>query len=445
MARVVVVGGGYGGLAAAARLAKLGHDVTLLEASTDLGGALTTVTADGFTWDAGPTSLLVPAVVRDLFRKSGRPLEDELGQDLTPLGVVREHRFEDGTVLRLPGASRRAQSEAFDALRPGLGKVWDAHVASYAEVWDVLRQHYFEEPWTPSALPPQVAGLLDSREHLLKRLRKTFKDDRPATVAAHPFVAEGHDLRNVPAWAGVSTWLEQCFGAWTIPVELGGLARLRDLLTDRLATRGVTVVREDPVSDLVVRDGRVVAVATPMGEVAADVVVCAVDPRRLPALAPYVERTMPSLPPVVAHLGLEGDLPEGLDSETVLHGNPMIVVRPGGAAPEGHSALTLHGRGRLSEDMLRVLARHGLDLRDRVVARVDRTPLETVVAWGGSPYGVLWQGRGTVRARLGPTTPIDGVYACGAHATPGAGLAYVGLGAALVASLVGPADRKPTH
>ena len=54
--RVVVVGGGFGGLASAARLAKLGHEVTLLERGDDLGGALASVTADGFTWDAGPTT-----------------------------------------------------------------------------------------------------------------------------------------------------------------------------------------------------------------------------------------------------------------------------------------------------------------------------------------------------------------------------------------------------
>ena len=40
--------------------------------------------------------------------------------------------------------------------------------------------------------------------------------------------------------------------------------------------------------------------------------------------------------------------------------------------------------------------------------------------------GVLWQGRATVRQRLGPTTPIAGVYAAGAHATPGGGLPFVG-------------------
>lgn len=443
--RVTVVGAGFGGLAASVRLAKLGHDVTLLEASQQLGGALSTVTAHDFTWESGPTMTHVPAVVRDLFRKSGRALEAELGveagAELQPLDVVREHRFEDRSRVVLP-TSPRGQVAAFDALAPGLGRAWDDHVSSYADTWDVLRRHYFEVPWTPSSLPREVAAVVDSRETLAKRLRRAFRDDRPATVAAHLLVADGHDLRNVPAWAGVVTHLEQLFGAWTMA---GGMHRLRDLLEARLETRGVAVVRGEPVLDLVLRGGRVAAVRTSRGDVEADAVVCAVDPRRLPTLAPHVERTMPSLPPVVAHLGLEGTADDGdgplaeIRYETVVHGDATVVVRPGGTAPPGCTAWTLHGRGRISEDLLKVLARRGLDVRDRVVTRVDRTPLETVQAWGGSPYGVLWQGRATVRRRLGPTTPVEGVYACGAHATPGSGLAYVGLGAALVAGVIGPA------
>ena len=83
----MVIGGGYGGMASAARLAKLGHQVTLVEASDRLGGALVPVTQDGFTWDGGPAYTLLPAVMRDLFRKSGRPLEREL--DLEPVEVIR--------------------------------------------------------------------------------------------------------------------------------------------------------------------------------------------------------------------------------------------------------------------------------------------------------------------------------------------------------------------
>ncbi len=440
MARVVVVGGGYGGLASAARLGKLGHDVTLLEASDGLGGALTSISQDGFTWDAGPHALLVPAVVRDLFRKSGRPLGSELGLDgddgLVPLEVVREHRFVDTTTLRLPGGSRRAQCDAFEELDTGLGTAWDSYVSDFDEVWDLMRRNYFEEPWRPDAMPKDMVKLLGSREVLHRHLRRSFRDDRLATVAGHTFVADGHDLRNVPAWAGVVSYLEQLFGAWTLP---GGLHGLRDLLVARLATRGVTVLLETPAADLVVRDGAVAAVRTVRGdEVAADVVVCAVDPRRLPALAPYVARTMPAIPPVTTHLGLNGDLPD-LAHEVVIHGDPMIVIRPGAVAPAGCTAWTLHGRGHLAEDMLQVLARAGIDVREQVVTRVDRSPLDLVNAWGGSPHGVLWQGRATVRHRLGPTTPVPGVYAVGAHATPGAGLAYVGLGAAVVATQIGPA------
>lgn len=433
MARVVVVGGGFGGLAAAARLARLGHRVTLLERAASLGGALSSVALDGFVWDAGPTATVMPAVVRDLFRKSGRPLEREV--DLVPLELLREHRFADGTRLALPGGSRAAQLDAVEALTHGLGGQWSDYVDGFADTWELLRRDYLERPWHPDLGAREVARLLAGRQMLARRLRGAFTDERLRLVAGHPFVADGHDLRNVPAWQGVTTYVEQRFGAWTVP---GGLAALTTALTARLATRGVEVRTGNEVHDVVLRDGRAVAVETDAGQVDADVVVCAVDPRRLPVLAPHVRRTMPAIPPVVCHLGLEGDVPD-LPHEVVLHGDPLLVVRTGGQAPRGGRAWTLHGRGRLAEDVVVALARRGLDVRPQIVARVDRSPRDLVDAWGGSPLGVLWQGRGTVRHRLGPTTPVPGVYAAGAHAVPGSGLPWVGLSAALVAQVVGPA------
>ena len=109
MARVVVIGGGYGGLASAARLAKIGHEVTLLEAGPRLGGAIGFVEQDGFRWDSGPTSTLLPAVMRDLFRKSGRALEKEV--ELVPVEPIRQHRFpDDDIVLDLPAAAAGRRS-----------------------------------------------------------------------------------------------------------------------------------------------------------------------------------------------------------------------------------------------------------------------------------------------------------------------------------------------
>ncbi|HEU5241294.1 MAG TPA: FAD-dependent oxidoreductase [Ornithinibacter sp.] len=436
MARVVVVGGGFSGMAAAARLAKLGHEVTLLERAEHLGGALTTVEHDDFAWDAGPTTPLLPAVVRDLFRKSGRPLEREI--DLQPLDLVREHRFADGSSVRLPGGSRSAQVAAFESLGAGLGRQWVDDVASYGEPWELLRKEWYERPFDADVAPRELVALLDRRESLHKRLRRSLDDERLRLVAGHRIVMDGHDLRRAPALAGVDVYLEQRFGAWTVP---GGLAALGVAMADRLALRGVTVLTGTPATDLVVRDGRVESVRTVGGELDADHVVVAIDPRRLPALASYVRRTMPAFPPVVCHLGLEGEVPD-LPHEVVLHGDPLLVVRTGGRAPDGAAAWTVLARGRIAEDVLTALARHGLDVRGQVVARVDRTPRDLVEAWGGSPHGVQWQGPRTARSRLGPRTPIAGVLAAGAHATTGSGLPFAGLSAALVAEMVGRAPRQ---
>ncbi len=436
--RVVVIGGGLGGLATAARLAKLGHGVTLLEQGDRLGGALTPWEEAGFTWDRGAHSTLLPAVLRDLFRKSGRPLEREL--DLVPLDVIRRHRFADGSVLALPGG-RAAQLRAVDELGPGLGQRWLDHVASYADTWEALRRHHLEVATPLDRLPDPTRAVLDGRESLHRRLRRDLRDERLRLVAGHRFVAEGHDPRNVPSWMGVHGYLEQRFGAWTVP---GGLAAVTEALARRMEVRGVDVRTGTTARDVVVRGGRCVAVATDAGELDAEAVVCAVDPRRLPTLARHVEATMPALPPVLVHLGLAGARGDGVPDvghELVLHGDPLLVVRTGGTAPEGHTAWTVHGRGRIAEDLLVALARVGVDVRDRVVVRVDRSARAQVEA-GGSAMGVLWQGRGTVRRRLGPTTPVPGVYAAGAHARPGGGVPMVGLSAALVAEVVGPAEGR---
>src|SRR4051794_29384974 len=253
MARVVVIGGGFGGLASALRLAKLGHAVTLVEERT-LGGALVPVCSDGFTWDSVGHTLL-PAVVRDLFRKTGRPLEKEL--ELVALDCVREHWFDDGSALVLQ-VGRAAQLQAFETLGPGVGQSWLDHVAAYADDWEVLRRGYLEVPWTPDDLPREVAARLDSRETLHKRLRRSLRDPRARLVAAYPFLVDGHDLRDIPAWAGLTAYVEQRFGAWA---AAGGTGVLLEALVRRLGTRGVAVVPAR-ATDVVVRGGRAVAVGT---------------------------------------------------------------------------------------------------------------------------------------------------------------------------------------
>jgi UDP-galactopyranose mutase len=434
MARVVVIGGGFGGLASAARLAKLGHDVTLLEASPRLGGALGYVEQDGFRWDSGPTTTLLPAVVRDLFRKSGRAAEKEI--DLVPVEPVQRHRFEDDTVLDLPGGSRAAQLEAVGtALGPEAGRQWVEYVDDFGEVWDALRKDWYERPWSEEHASKDARQLLATRLTLHKLVQRELRDERLRLLACHRARFDGHEPRNVPAWEGLWSYVEQNFGVWTLP---GGMGQLADVLASRLETRGVTVLTDNAADDLVVEGGRVVAVRAEGGTVDADHVVCAIDPRRLPALAQYVARTMPAIPPAISHIGVVGEVPD-LPAEVVLHGDPTLVLRTTGTAPDGAHAWTVLGRGRLAEDIVTALQRAGIRVRDQVEVRVDRSPRDLVEEWHGSPLGVLWQGRNTLTHRLGTRTPVEGVVMAGAHTTPGSGLPSVGLSASLAAQVIGPA------
>ena len=436
MARVLVVGGGFAGTAVAARLAKQRHDVTLVERRDRLGGDLAFLEQDGFRWDGAAGSTALPAVVRDLFRKTGRPLEREL--ELVPLEPMREHRWPDGTVLAMPAGSRSVQQDAVDAaLGAGLGSRWVDYVHGYADTWDLLRRSLLERPWSGDHLDRSARSVVLTRTSLHRTVTRAFKGSKHEKLRDLALLAtmlEGHDPHNVPGWVGMWAYVEQNFGRWTVP---GGMGLLAEAMTRRLAQRKVQVVLGTRVSDVVVEGGRAVGVVTDQGRLDADVVVCAVDTRALPTLAAHSARTMPALPPVVCHLGLVGEVPT-LPHEVVLHGEPTLVVRTNGTAPEGGAAWTVLGRGRLAEDVLVALARRGIDVREQTRVRLDRSPLDQVEELGGSAYGTLWQGRATVERKLA-TTPYTGLYAVGAHVAAGAELPLVGLTAATVAEQIGPA------
>ncbi|BBH18315.1 phytoene desaturase [Nocardioides baekrokdamisoli] len=417
--RVAVIGGGYGGLASAARLAKLGHEVALYEAGPALGGALRPILSEDGPWPSPVSGVLLPAVIKDLFRKSGRTLDREL--DLEHRELIREHRFEDRTTLNVHGGSRGAQLEE-------LGQEWVDYVESFSETWEVLRTTYAEVPWDRAHPDKRLRRLLTSRETLAKRAKRTFKDHRLRIIAEYGAAATGQNPRYTPAWTGLEVYLEQRFGMWDV---VGGPEALAASLADRMQTRNVAVHLGTPVQDVVVRDNAAVAVALDGGEADADAVVVATDPRRFPALERLTTQTLPAIPPAITWIEL--DAPLDLPPEVVLHGGAMITLRHTG------THLTAIAHAAIGEDLVTALRRHRIDLRGRIVRQYDRTPPQTVEMWNGSPLGISWAGPRTVFDRPGPTTPFKNLYAAGAHATPGAGLPFVGLSAALVAQVIGPA------
>lgn len=446
MADVAVVGAGLGGLAAAARLAKLGHHVAVFERLGDAGGAMRPVESDGFRWDGGLSSIVMPAVLRDLFRKSGRPIERYV--DMVARDVARRHVFTDGAVVDLPVGSRAPQIAAVETgLGRGAGEKWAAYVDAQTATWETLRTQVLDPPDGATAYADAaVAKRLGARTTVAKLAKRAFKDERLRTMAAHAVVAGGSLPRDVPSYGALDPYLERSFGVWDVS---GGMGRLVEALVTRLDERGVDIRYGAEIVAVHTEGDAVSGVETASGSFhAAQVVVTDLDPRavfgrllRHPAAEAgrrAFEIATSAIPMVATHLGLRGDVPD-LPVEVVLHGDPLIVVTTTGAAPDGCQAWTVHHRGELGEDIVVTLVRRGLDVRHLVVARLERDAVAQIQATGASPYGLAWAGHRAHARRAALVQPLPGLHLVGAGVHPGAGIAYVGWGAAHVAARVGKA------
>ncbi len=435
MGSIVVIGAGLGGLAAAARLAKLGHQVTVCERDQRVGGTLGSLEADGFRWDTGAASTTLPAALRDLFRKSGRPLEQVA--DLVPITEPRRHVFTDGAVLDLPLVDRAEQLHAWRGLAgERVAQQWAALLDGYAAVWDTIRKNALDQP-PPDRWPLRAVRTLRPWESLQKVATKRLDDERAQAALTYYAAVYRSDPRRTPGYVGVAAYLERAFGRWTFD---GGFAVLVDALAKRLTERGVEVRLGAEVAAVETADGAVRGVRLADGELLdAGTVVSNLDPRVLYeelVQAPEADRVRKLLRKThdaeatyVVHLGLRDPVPD-LPFETVLHGDPVVVVRAAGSAPPGHRAWSVLVHGYPTEDALDLLTSRGIDVRDQVVSR------HTSPSW---LCGVAWEGSGTARRRAANVSPVRGLYCVGSGAHPGGGVPATTLGAALVASARGKA------
>ncbi|MGW1178714.1 phytoene desaturase family protein [Kitasatospora sp. NPDC002543] len=440
MAQIVIIGAGMSGLAAASRLATLGHRVTVCEASGTYGGMVGRYEREGFAFDTGPGLLALPAVYRDLALKTGKePLEQLV--ELAPVDPESRHLFPDGTAVTLPNASRGGVSQALDAaFGAGAGARWSAVMNHGRTVWEATRRPLLEEPLpaeggAPSAadrallgtdpypVPPRtgLARLRRAQPWSLRRVAAQELDGHPGLTALlfEPAVRYGFDPAEAPAGATVLPYMEQSFGVWYVR---GGLRALADAVFRRCELRKVEFRFDTPVTRVVVEGGRATGVETADGRIDADLVVSAMDTAALyrRGLAEWpgmpVEDWEPQGVPgrFSVLLALRGARPEGTAHRTVVHAadpaaeanaltlsappceRPTVqVLRPDDPAlrpDDDHESVvltaTVPAQGavdwtapgvadRYADRLLAHVDAAGLGLRERVLWRVVRTPEDT--------------------------------------------------------------------
>lgn len=492
MSRVIVIGAGVGGMAVAARLAVRRHDVTVLEQGDRVGGKLHTYRRDGFAFDTGPSLFTLPAVYRDLFLKTGGPLEEAV--DLQPVEPGFGYHFADGSSVVVPGVDPASAARAFgEAFGGSAADDWRRLIDRGGRMWRLTREPFLQSPldgWRTllKVASPSAVRTVAPRTTLRQLGEEYLADPRLRQVLDRYATYSGSDPRRAPAVFATIPYMEQTFGAWHLG---GGVGTLADALETRCRERGVDIRLQQDVTEVVTRDGTAVGVQVNGELMPADIVVANADAHHLyadlvhdpagskPARA--LRKAAPALSGFVMLLALRGRTP-GIHHHNVWFpadydgefdaifgrtphaaSDPAIyacvpddpAMRPdsdseswfilvntprNGDGSDGTVDWAAPGVSEAyADNLLALLAARGTDIRDRILWRELRTPADlerTTRAPGGSIYGSSSNGPRAAFQRPANRSPISGLYLVGGSAHPGGGLPLVGMGAEIVADLI---------
>lgn len=270
MAKISVVGAGIGGMSAAARLAKQGHQVTVFENSDQSGGKCRTEWFGDYAFDTGPSLLTLPAVFRDLFLKTGKRIEHVL--DISPVDPAFNYNFADGSKVTFPNLSN---PKTFQEIEKSFGisasQSWRQIIERSEKMWEASRDSFIESELTsiwPLLLRKNLINQINQISPFtsLRSLSEKLNLDPHLKMIIDRYATyTGSDPRSAPAVLLTIAFVESTFGAWHIKGGIGQLSvaleqRCRDLGVDFKFKSLVTkiLVERNKVEGVVLSDGKII-------------------------------------------------------------------------------------------------------------------------------------------------------------------------------------------
>jgi phytoene desaturase len=285
MSSALVIGAGIGGIAAAARLARAGYDVTLLEKSSHSGGRTNKIEKDGFRFDTGPTLFLMPEVFQQTYASLGERMEDHL--ELIRLDPTYRVHFHDLSSIDLTADLVKMRTR-IDAIEPGafgayLRFLGEGYRHYYVSLDRFVGRNFTSllDYFSPANLP-----LIVQLKALMKHYSNTSSYfHSPKLRAAFTFqnMYLGVSPYDALATYSLLQYTELAEGIW---FPRGGMYRIIETLTTIAERNGVTIRYNTPVARIEVDGTQAKGVVLEDGTfLAGDIVVANAD-------LPYVYRYM---------------------------------------------------------------------------------------------------------------------------------------------------------
>jgi phytoene desaturase len=271
----VVIGSGFGGLAAAIRLSVKGYEVKVLEKLDAPGGRAYVHHQDGFTFDAGPTIITAPFLLEELWALCGQRFADDV--TLVAMDPFYRVRFADGTWFDYNGDAEHMRAEVARFERadlPGYERFLEEAERCKTLGFEGMGDMAFDKISDLIAAIPDFLRMGAWRS-LYSLVAKHIRNDKLRVVMSfHPLLIGGNPFAVTCAYALINS-LER---TWGVHSAMGGTGAIVRGLVGLLQERGVPVRCNAPVTQIRIEQGRACGVELDTGEfIAADIVVSNAD------------------------------------------------------------------------------------------------------------------------------------------------------------------------
>lgn len=253
MKRALVIGGGFGGMAAALRLKAKNYDVTIVDRAPMLGGRGQVFIRNGYKHDAGPTVITAPFLVEELFTLFNEKLSDHL--TFVPLKPWYRFYFADKTTFDYGGTLEETLTE--------IAKISPKDVSGYRRllkhsqsIFDIafvqLSSVPFNNFFKMIALVPKLV-LLRSYETVWQMVCRFLKHEKlRQAFSIQPLLVGGNPFSTTSIY-GLIHYLERAYGVF---FAMGGTGAIVNALSGLMKRQGIHIVLNTTVTKIDIEDNQ---------------------------------------------------------------------------------------------------------------------------------------------------------------------------------------------
>ena len=272
----IVIGSGFGGIAAALRLKAKGHQVKLIEKHPDLGGRARVFKKNGFIFDGGPTVITAPYLINELFELFKKDPKNYI--ELSPLKIWYQFIFEDKSKFNYSGDESnmvkqieeisKDDVEGYQKLVSFTKKIFDK---GFTELADVP----FDKPFVMIQQLPALLKL-KSYKSVYSLVSSFIKNEKlRRMLSMHPLLVGGNPFTTTSIY-GLILYLEK---KWGIHYSMGGTGNIIKGLEKLMLEEGIDIIKNSEVTEIISKSNKITGIKLNDQEIIeTENVVCNADP-----------------------------------------------------------------------------------------------------------------------------------------------------------------------